>query len=291
MDLNLLSSFLWITVDTLGRKSNNMYVLGLVSRKSYLLLGYFFCLLIWWVSLQLSGFTDTLTNYFFGLSFGLIPLIGGILGIHTSTKWGSYTSYFGRAVLFISLGLISWGLGNCLWAYFNLVLHVEVPFPSLADLLFVVSWPLWLVGMLNLSKATGAKYSLKRAYGKVFLLIIPALAFLVTYYVVKFASGGGLDISGGPLATFFVFAYPVGDVVILSMSLLVYGLSFGYLGGRYNLFISILLISFIVNYFGDMGFSYTTTTNSYFNGNWVDLTFALAFFMMGFAVNSLQPER
>ncbi|MEK7595728.1 MAG: hypothetical protein AAB443_04055 [Patescibacteria group bacterium] len=263
-----------------------------MTKKSSFILGFYFALLIWWIGILISDITDLKVNYMFGVSFGILPLVGGYLGIMTSKSWGLLRSYFGRAIFFVSLGLITWGVGELIWSYYNLFLGVEVPYPSLADVGFVLSWPLWSVGMIYLSKATGAKYSVKRSYGKLLSFVIPAVSLWLTYYlVVVLANNGSLDISGGPLATFFVFAYPVGDVVILSLSLLSYGLSFGYLGGKYNIPIILLLLSFVVNYVGDVAFSYTTTAQTYFNGNWVDMVFTTAFFLMSFSINMMVPPK
>ena len=41
----------------------------------------------------------------------IIPLIGGFAGIKNSLGWGSFKSVLGRAVLIISLGILTWSGG------------------------------------------------------------------------------------------------------------------------------------------------------------------------------------
>lgn len=258
-----------------------------ITLKTSFLTGFFIALVIWWFTIQFSGIKDAPFNLAFAFAYGLIPIIGGVFGLMESQKWGLLASKMGKALFFISLGLVTWGMGEMIWSYYNFILQVEVPYPSLADASFIVSWPLWTIGVLFMSFATGAKFGLKNAGGKILLFLIPITAIALSYYLlIVVARNGSFEIAGGLLKIFFDLAYPIWDVVILTAALLVYGLSLDFLGGRFKWPVIITLLGFGVNYFADFGFSYTTTVETFYNGSWVDLLFMSAMFVLSYGVNS-----
>lgn len=270
---------------------------------SMFLLGFYTCLGIFWMTTaflgiaksgwQLStfpeGITDVSYGYIYAFLYGLIPLFGGITGMVNAKKWGSFKSIAGKAVIFLSAGLLTWGMGELIWSYYNFFLNQEVPYPSLADVGFIVSWPLWCLGVIYLSRAAGVKYALKERHGQMLLVIIPIIAVVVSYYLlVVVARQGSFDLDGGLMKIFFDIAYPVLDVIALTIALLVYGLSLKFLGGYFKWPVLIILLGFIINYIADFAFSYTTTVETFHNGNWVDFVFATAVFVLSFGINTLQ---
>ncbi len=249
--------------------------------------------LIWWAMLDRSAEVTPASNYWYTVLEGVFPILGGIYGIILAKKWGFFYSSVGRAIMFLSLGLLSWGVGEMIFSlYYNLLLKVEVPYPSLADAAFIVSWPLWGIGMVNLSRATGAKYALKGATGKLTLVLFPIIIVALSYYLlVTVARGGVISSSEGAIKVFFDLAYPVGDVIILTLATLIYGLSFKYFGGKYKIAIYVLLFGFLANYFADFTFSYTTTLETFVPGGTADFLFTLAMFLLAFGVSSLDNRR
>lgn len=250
-----------------------------------ILLAYLLFLLTYWILLQFSQQQTSIWNYLFSICFSLVPFIGGIMGLFLSKSWGFLSSAIGRTVLYISSGLFFWGVGSMIFGYYNIFLHISAPYPSLADVSYILSWPLWGIGIINLSHATGVKFSLRKVKGKLFLFIIPIIMIALSYYLlVIIARAGSISDFSGGIKVFFDLAYPIGDVVILSLAVLIYGLSFSYLGGRYKSSIVILILGFILNYVADFVFSYTTTVNTFFVGDFGDLIFALAMFSLTFGI-------
>ncbi|MDQ1710220.1 MAG: diguanylate cyclase, partial [Frankiaceae bacterium] len=43
--------------------------------------------------------------------------------------------------LLLAAGCAAWGLGETVWSYYELVEHIEVPFPSLADVGYLAMFP------------------------------------------------------------------------------------------------------------------------------------------------------
>ncbi len=264
------------------------------SARVKLLALYFVGVVAYWIVNEVFNYKNPNgLTYWYQFVFGLIPLIGGVAGLTTVARsWGGFKSYLGRALSFLSLGLITWGIGQMFWSYFTISQISEVPYPSLADVGYVVSWPLWAIGMINLSKSTGVKFGLRQIRGKIALFIIPIIALASSYWLLfRVARDGMIDTGGGTWKLFFDLAYPMGDVVILTLALLVFGLSFNYLGGKFKWSIRFIIAGFILNYFTDFTFSYTTTKGTYYNGHWVDLMFPTVMFLLALGILSFDPRR
>lgn len=259
---------------------------------------YLGALLVFWLSLALSGLQTNFWNYFYSFAFSLIPLIGGLIGMFFAKSWGWLKSSIGRAVFFISLGSFSWGAGSMVWSYYNFFTGVAAPYPSIADIGFVLALPFWIIGIFNLSKATGARTGLHSKAGKMMLFIIPAIVTAVSYYLlVHVARGGILTIPDETLNAFLNnlklildLAYPLGDVAILTLSLVIFSLSAKFIGGFYRLPILSVFLGFTLMYFADFVFSYTTTVGTFYNGNFGDLLFTLALFVITFGGLGLKVE-
>lgn len=251
----------------------------------------FLALVVWWISIAMRGMANTTENYWYGIVEGLLPSIAAFFGFANARQWGGIKSAMGKAVNLLSIGLLTWGIGTIIFGYYNVVLQVAVPYPSLADAFYIVSWPLWAVGMIYLSRATGARFQLRTLSGKAMLFLIPILTTIGSYYVlIVVARQGTLGFVENLVTNFFDLAYPIGDIVILTVALLIYGLSFKYLGGFFKLAIIIVLTGFVLNYIGDFSFVYLTTQGTYFVADWVDLVYTVAFFCLSLGVILMDPR-
>src|SRR5437762_14123632 len=97
-------------------------------------IAFFALITILWVVLFLNHVTEGFYNYFYSFLFGLVPLIAGIIAMGRAHIWGNFRSAVGKAVFFIGLGIFCWGAGEAIWSYYNFILHVAAPYPSLADI-------------------------------------------------------------------------------------------------------------------------------------------------------------
>jgi hypothetical protein len=256
-----------------------------------ILTGFYLALLVWWLTIQYSQTTNTPFNIAFAFAYGLLPIYGGFAGLIHSHHWGFLKSSMGKALFYMSIGLISWGTGEMIWSYYNIIKQIEVPYPSWADAGFLLSWPLWGIGVFHLSRATGIKYALKNSGGKLKLIVIPIIAAIFSYYLlIVVARDGFLYTTDDAFKAFFDLAYPILDIVVISIALVVYGLSLKFLGGRFKWPVVITLLGFVFNYFADFGFSYTTTIGTHYNGNWVDLLFTTAMYTISLGVCSFNTE-
>lgn len=259
-----------------------------INKYCFFLIGFLLHNIIFWIGIQISNIKDLPINLLYSFSNGFLGTVAGVMGLFISKHWGGSKSAVGKAVLLISSGTISWGLGTLTWSFYNFVLHVDVPYPSLADIGYALAIPLWTTGVFYLSQATGAKFTLRKLRGRVLLIALPLIAAVVSYYFLfVIARGSAFPVEGGLLKVFLDFYYPIGDWVILTVAFIVFGLSLHYLGGNFRWPVMIILLGFVLMFISDVSFSYTTTVESYYNGHLVDLLFTVAIFLISFGVNSL----
>jgi len=262
-----------------------------INKYTSFLVGFLLQNVIFWVGIQFSKIIDLPINLIYSFSNGFLATAAGVMGLLISRHWGGSKSAVGKAVLLISLGTTSWGLGTLIWSFYNFVLHIPVPYPSWADLGYVLAVPLWIIGVFYLSKATGAKFSLRQLHGRLMLILLPLLAAVASYYFLYVvARNSSFEVEGGLLKIFLDFYYPLGDWIILTVAFLVFGLSLRYLGGRFRLPVMITLLGFVFMFISDFMFSYTTTVESYYNGHLVDLLFTAAIFVISFGVASFDTK-
>lgn len=273
-----------------------------VNKYNSFILAYFILMILYWAGLQVTGVKDSVFNLTYSFMLNTLAFLGGIFGIIVSKRWGGNRSALGRGIFFIALGLISWGaVGGYIWSYYNGIFNwipyvyadpVAAPYPSLADVGFIVAIPLWALGMYHLSKATGVKYGLRETKGKLYLLLAPILSFAVSYFfLVVVARGGAVSDGGDSVKVFFDFAYPIGDVAIITVALLIYGLTLRLLGGIYKWPVRVALLGFVTMFFADMAFSYSTTVETYYNGNYADLLFVTALALLSFGITTMVPPK
>lgn len=249
-------------------------------------LGFFVFLLLFWMMIALIGTKEGSYNYLYGFLFGLIPLVAGIIAMGKFRIWSGFQSAVGKGVFFVGLGIFCWGMGAMFWAYYNFFVGVSVPYPSLADIFYAPSIFFYGLGAFYLSGATGAKFGFKNTYAKIFVVVAPIVVLFLSYYLLVVIARGGVFVSEGEplLKTVLDIVYPLGDFVGLLLAVIISGLSFKYLGGKYKSDIFAILLGIGVMFVSDATFSYTTTVGTYYNGSFVDLMLTVGTFLLSFGV-------
>lgn len=254
---------------------------------------YLLGIVLLWIAVQMHGSKTASINYWYSFMFGLTPLFAGAIGMYQSKIWGRLKSLMGRAVFFISLGLVLWGLGESIWSYYNFFRHVPAPYPSLADIGFAPSVFFWILGAFFLAHASGAWLLLKRSLkAKIFATVAIAVLMVISYYLLIRLARGNVLVPKGETSLKIVLdvAYPLGDFLAATFAFVVATLSFKYLGGLYRPAIWAVLAGLATMYVADTIFSYTTTVGSYFNGDWGDLLLFLGLFLLSFGVLGLATK-
>lgn len=209
----------------------------------------------------------------------LFSIIGEIVIILISVSIGlerakSFTlkSTLGKSLFLISIGILSWGIGNAIWFYYNMALQVEVPYPSLADAGYLGLIPFSAAGLFLLLRSIKITLDKKTL---IKLVLLPLAVFILVYWI--FISSKLME-DVPLLQKILNVAYPLSDAVFLSFSLVILSMI---KGGKLFKPIAIICLGFIFQAIADFSFSWTTSAGTYYSGCWVDAFFALAFFTLG----------
>ena len=184
----------------------------------------------------------------------------------------------GKALIFFSLGLFAQEFGQVMYSYYLYFQKIEVPYPSLGDVGYFGSIPLYILGVLYLAKASGVKIGLSSFVNKIQAILIPGVILVLSYY---FFMQGYVPDWSAPIRTLLDFGYPLGQAIYISLALLTYSLSRGVLGGVMKPRILFILFALFVQYIADFSFLYLAQQGQAYPGSILDYAYILAYFLMG----------
>ncbi len=184
----------------------------------------------------------------------------------------------------IGAGSLAWALGNSMWTYLELWTQRDipielrtVPFPSLADAGYILLIPAAGAALLGMVVGGTAVTSRVRTLLDGFL-IAGAILFIGWATVLRpLASYAGQQAT--TLAKVLSLAYPLGDLILVSLLLLVatrvqpsVQRTLAWLGA-----------ALAALTFADVGFWYQLAHNSYASGSWSDVGWPACFLCIGYA--------
>jgi diguanylate cyclase (GGDEF)-like protein/PAS domain S-box-containing protein len=116
----------------------------------------------------------------------------------------------------LATGCALWGIGEGTWSWYELVLRREVPFPSPADVAYLAAAPVVGVGLLALSR--GIRQRSHRARAALDGLLVAGSCLAVGWVVLL--GPVAREAEGGVWAVVVAVAYPVTDLVLVTVALL-----------------------------------------------------------------------
>ena len=172
----------------------------------------------------------------------------------------------------------AWAGGQAVWTWQELVTGRAVPFPSAADAGFLGFPLLATAGLLVMPVLAGTTRA--RAGD-----LLDALTMSASLLVISYASSLGATLaggSGGAVATALAVAYPLGDVVVITVALLVVGRA-----QRTQRAVLVPLTTGLVAIaVADSAFLHLTATGSYASGRWSDLGWTTGFVLIAAAATA-----
>lgn len=165
-----------------------------------------------------------------------------------------------RVWLILGSGLTLWTIAELIWAYYEIILEQQPPYPSMADLPWAVAYAPLFLGLLFQYRALGVQVEPRR---RNVALLIYALALIIIFVLVLWPI---LTTPGESLIVQFLnVLYPVGDLsiaFIATLSLLV--LAGGLLGRPWQ-YIALGMLMFtladLVYIYADWNDAYATGSN------------------------------
>lgn len=236
----------------------------------------------WWVIDQFMNLPhDSNINQWFGGTYGVVALWGGVCGIFISRKWGGFQSIMGKSILFFALGLLDQEIGQIAYTYYISFLHQPIPYPSIGDFFFWSTLVFYALGVIYLSKASGVHISLRSGRGKIQAVVIPTIILLLCYIV--FLQGYKF-VWSDPVKIAIDLGVPIGEAIYISLAIITYTLTRGVLGGVMKSKVLFILIALLGEYAADWVFLYQASRNTWYTGGINDYMYFFAYFLMAFGI-------
>lgn len=193
-----------------------------------------------------------------------------------------------RAWGILALAAGSWAVGEIIWSFYEVGLDREIPFPSVADVAFLLGYPLAAIAMLRLPTSPQQFSSRVRT---VLDALIVGLALLFVAWSTFL--GSLYRASEGPIAVQAIgLAYPIADVVVGSVAIFVVARA---RAGRRTTLILIAagLLALAV---ADSAFAYLTLNDAYETGLPIDAAWDVGYLLIALAAvrhdpSGSRPER
>jgi len=183
-----------------------------------------------------------------------------------------------RGWRFVGLACASWAAGNAVWAFYELGLGRDAPFPSPADIGYLGFVPLALIGIILLGPSFTSVGTFKRSMDVALITVgLGGAGWILVLSPVAASTEGALE-QGLSLA------YPIGDLLMLAVTLSVMTVT-----RRHDRALSLLPIGLILFALADASFAYMTATGQYASGGLSAWAWFSGFLLMALAAGPPSP--
>jgi hypothetical protein len=210
-------------------------------------------------------------NDFYQLVNSLVPaVLAGLVSFQVYTIWehSAQDTAARRVWTYLLAGIAVWAIGDVIWAFYTLVLHVDVPYPSWADALWVSGYFFLFIGLYAQFRAYHVQPT-RRLWQNIVIFAL-ALVVLTTYFVLL-----PIVQSFDParlLESLLNVFYPILDLILLPLCFLILGT----LGeGKLAVSWKMITLGFMIRAISDLVFSYITWQEIYMPGGTVNLVSAV----------------
>lgn len=229
-------------------------------------------MLAYWIFLQFNPDKSSFYNYGFNFFVALLYIGVGIMSFYFSHIVHEKKPIF-NFFLSIAISAGAWGIAGLIWSYYNLVLHVASPYPSAADIFFVIYT--FFIGYSIWQLLEILKFHPKKSHMYLTVLIVMAVSFTV-FMINKPEYNANLT----ALAIIFNSAYPLLDTFLLAIALIVF-----ITNTPLNKGLGLIVLSIFFQGAGDLLFSFFQSKSTYWNGDIADLFYLLSIFCLTFGVS------
>ncbi|HZQ83901.1 MAG TPA: GGDEF domain-containing protein [Acidimicrobiales bacterium] len=186
-----------------------------------------------------------------------------------------------KAWLLIGASALSWGLGELVWSWYELIRHRDVPFPSFADVGFLLAVPLATAGLLLFPGAP------RRAARRLRMTLDGAIIATSMLFISWGLVLGPLWHTKGQsaFAQTISLAYPVGDVIIATLVFILVG----HVRRNHRTAFVLVGTALLAMAVADSAFAYLTNQSTFDIGNGLDAGWVVGYLLI--AVAALHPAR
>lgn len=232
-------------------------------------------------------FQDKYPDFIYVFSNAYFPLVAAtaviVSGLALRKYWGNSGDKFSKIWTGFTLGMIFWFLGELGWTIYTLLLNVEIPYPSIADVVWLIGYVPLFIALYLYIQTFQIALSKKMFTTATIAVCIVSFVFLLFLVPPIFADTAEKD-----MITLTVdLAYPALDIVLFSLSIL--GLLI-FAKGKIAQAWLLINGAILMNVIGDLLFSYTTLQGTYYNGHWSELFLALGYILFALAFHAHKKE-
>lgn len=210
------------------------------------------------------------------ISFVVLNIFSVVALLIASSRSKKTSRTVSHAWLFIALAELSFVIGDLLWLIYEGILHIE-PYPSIADLFYLVYYPFLLYGIFLFPRENKNKFDQTKKWLDALIVLLTTSLLLWVYLIDPLVSDLGNETI---LIKFLAIAYPAGDLVLFA-SLLI--LIYNYPQDKTNTPLIFLIASIVVQIVTDILFSVQTLADVYVSGGWLDSGWILGYLFLGVA--------
>jgi diguanylate cyclase (GGDEF)-like protein/PAS domain S-box-containing protein len=194
------------------------------------------------------------------------------------------TAGYRRFWILLGLSTTSWGLGQLVWNWYEVILGQDVPFPGWSDLGYLMSVPFAVAAMLTLPSGTQSMAGRMRTV--LDGMIIAGSLLLVSWaLVLKQLVGGGDDWMSLSIS----LAYPIGDLIVITI--VMYVIIRARQGGAHiSVPLGLVGMAMIAMAVADSGFVALTATGQYSSGSAIDIGWFTAWILILLAALTTKLE-
>jgi HAMP domain-containing protein len=185
------------------------------------------------------------------------------------------------APILLGMGILCYILGQLGFTYYDLVLRQAPPFPSLADIGYLMEYPFFLLGILLLPARPIPAASRARVVLDGLMIMTAAVTFS-WYFVLGPVIEQGTETA---LAKVVSAAYPLADIVLIAC-LLILALRPGEHALRRAVYVLALALGFYVVM--DSIYAYQALNETYVTGTLFDVGWPLAYMLIGLGAFAAQ---
>jgi len=215
------------------------------------------------------------------------PIIAGVAVLSSffamRRYWDSIKSQLFRIWLCFTLGMLFWFLGELGWAIYTMVLNIEIPYPSIADVFWLIGYVPMFIALVFYIEIIQPAISVKLFWVAAVIVTGVSVIGFSTLMIPVLAGASEQDF----VTIGISLAYPALDLALFLeaiLGLLVFSVT--RLKGRVGVAWRFINAAILLNVVADGVFSYTTMEGTYYNGHSLELLFhfgyllfALAFFV------------
>ena len=180
-----------------------------------------------------------------------------------------------RALVLLGLAAGCWTLGETVWGTYELVLGRDVPFPSAADVAYLAATPFAAAGLLSLPRGLRSRTRSARVLLDGWLLAGSLLLLSWSFVLAPLLRTS----EDGGLAVVVSVAYPVSDVVLATLALLVARS----VAGTQRIVTLVVVGAMLAMAVADSVYTAMQSSGSYVSGGLADAGYVLGYGLLGLA--------